>query len=758
MPYEGGLRSAEIEAETRRKDAEIGGKSVDISYVIIGLCTLSIYLVAQGQLNTVDQKLVPRGDAFTSSIFLYEILNKSYESFGSAFRYIVELGNFIWLQHLLVLALSPLLYKQRGSLIFINYLVFFISSVVVFRTALLCGVSRFWAFIVTLLLAAMPWNFQALMTFNLASLMPEPILVGASLCAIILLCWLIAYPYSKKTAIAAGFALGAAIWSRGNAFLYLAMPLAGFALAILLRFIWPKWRLDIRVVAGFAIVALTCAAMAAIYFYFTHQSIYNYYSGDAAAALFNYRRKLAGCKWILLNMPGLAIAGKWYPPHLQETPYYAIALTAFGHLIAIYSAIAGVKKIVSERSSQVVIGALGTIGAATFYLYLLFALLTFSAWYSEVEIRILHPFEPALTGLICCALSILCGLFSQHAMPLLQREFSYISYVAVGALLALIGIGITKSSFESIMDSNTWAVTGFKQLLANVSRCRQLNEIDDAYLPSEDVRRLSLLLGEETKDKLVYFFWYGIFNFQITQYYAAQSNVEPPREVPHRSDNDRLVWLHTFNPELLSPEPSFRKFLGYVLASSDFVVIPERLEALETLWPSPMVAYRNDIAAAVNSPDIAPDYRVWAIIDERPYTRVLILKKEDPQAPDSGLELFPRTWATAAQVIGRGFKGALVVGQKAWWQADANALPRLLYAYENYNVVRVGQLYIGAAHAMGPANINAILTNTVPRPPFDQFIIAHDAGRLHAAIDACTRDLSNATSPERAFAPNPFTP
>ena len=175
------------------------------------------------------------------------------------------------------------------------------------------------------------------------------------------------------------------------------------------------------------------------------------------------------------------------------------------------------------------------------------------------------------------------------------------------------------------------------------------------------------------------------------------------------------------------------------------MVIPERLEALETLWPSPMVAYRNDIAAALNSVEIAPDYRVWAVIDEKPYTRVLILKKQDPQAPDSGLELFPRTWATPAQVVGRHFKGAIVVGQKAWWQADANALPRLLYAYENYNVVRVGQLYIGAAHAMGPGNINAILT-TMPRPPFEQFIVARDASRLHAAIDACRKDLAKANS------------
>ena len=76
MTNKGGLRSREIEARPRPKDEESGRQSIDICYAILGVCTLSIYLVAQGELNAVDQKLVPRGDAFTYSVFLYEILNK----------------------------------------------------------------------------------------------------------------------------------------------------------------------------------------------------------------------------------------------------------------------------------------------------------------------------------------------------------------------------------------------------------------------------------------------------------------------------------------------------------------------------------------------------------------------------------------------------------------------------------------------------------------------------------------------------------
>ena len=722
-------------------DEEISPKRVDISYVIIGLCLFSIYLLAGRELNTVDQTIVPRGDAFSYSTFLFEILNRSRESFGSALQYVVESGNFIWLQHFLVLAFAPFLANQRGSLIFINYFAFFVAIIIVFRTALLCRVPHFWAFAIALLFASMPWNFHALMQFNLTSLMPEPIFVDAFLCSILLLCWFISNPYSKGTAIATGFALGAAIWSRGNAFMYLAMPLAGFAFTATLRFVWPKRRLNVQIASGFAVVALTSSAMAAVYFYFTHHSIYEYYLNHATSVQFDYARKLVGAKWILPNMPGLAISGQWYPPDLGGTPFYALALTVLAHLVVIYSAIAGVKKLISGDESQIMIGALGTIGAATFYLYTLFALLTFSGYYSEVQIRILHPFEPALVGFICCALAVLCELFSKHKMPRLQHK---LFYIAAGSLFVLSAIAITQSSFGSIMDAKAWGVYGFKRPSnTNVSPCLQRNELSRTYLASEDISRFSLLLSQQATNKLVYFFWYGIFNHAIVENYAAKNNVRPPTLVPLRSEADDRFWFWTFNSELVASESSVREYLKYVLAKADFVVIPERLDAFQIMWPSPMTAYREDIAAALNSPDIAADYHVWAIIDERPDTRVFVLKKLDSKAPDDGLEPFPRTWGTPAQVIGRDFKGARVVAQKAWWEADANALPQLLYAYGDYNVIRVGQAYIGAAHDLGPMDVNPVLTGAAPRPPLEKFIVARDTSILKEAIDACTEATSN---------------
>jgi hypothetical protein len=725
-------------------NGHIGRPTITFSYVIIGLCILAVYFVAQREIYNTDQTIVPRGDAFSYSTFLFEILNKSQESFFTALDYIASSGNFIWLQHVLVLVFSPFLFNQRGSLIFINYFGFFICAIVVFRTAILCKVGELWAFAITLVLAAMPWNFNAEMPFNLTSLMPEPLLVDSMLCSMLLFCWLLIDPLSKRLEIAIGFALGTTIWSRGNAFMYLAMPAAAAGLVFVFRLIWPKWRLDVRHMTSFAIAGLVCVSMAAIYFYFTHHAIYNYYFGEAASVLFDYHRKIAGSEWILINVPGLAIAGKWFLPITDGSPYYSIALTLCAHVIVLYSIITGARKIASEDNGQALIAALGLLGGATFYFYMLFACLTFSPYFSDPLGRELHPFEPALVGFMCCVLSVLCGVAPRQAMPRLHRS---LVYAAATGLFLLASLGVTTASFRAIRDRNAWSAFDLSKYVfaqndawAKVTPCDQLNVFDETFLDPKDMERLSLRLSEETSDKFVFFFWYDVFNASIMNYYTAQNGIDAPRQLPMRSDTDRYFLVNSFQPEKLTPESSFRVYLKYVFANADLVVIPEQLDGFTRMWDSAIVEFRQDIADAVNSPEIAPDYGVWAIVDDL-RTRVLILQRRSRGKPDDGLTAFPRTWGTSAQVIGRDFPGAYLVRKKPTWQSSATSLPQLLYAYGDYNLVRVGQFYVAAAHDLGPLNINDILTNKAPRPVASKFIVTRNIASLKAAVDACTQEV-----------------
>lgn len=715
-------------------DARTNRYYIHISYVVLGICVFSIYLFMQKKMFSVDRDIIPQGDAFTYTMFLFHVINKSHENMAVAFQYILHSENFTWLQDFLVLLFSPFLYNQRGSLIFINFCCFFLSIAVILRTIQLSGVTPVWAFIVALLFAGLPWNFNPLMAFNLSSLMPEPIFVGMFISTILLLCWFTANPYSKITAAAVGFALGATIWSRGNAFVYLAMPLAGFVMVAVVCFGWSKWRLNTRVLINLSIIVFICSIMASVYFYFTYHTIYAYYFGEGTAVMFDFSKKVAGSKWIILNVPGLALAGKWYHPYADGSRKFAIVLTILSHIIVLYSAFTSFKKLQSTDEKQVLIGSMGAIGATVFYLYMLFAILTFSGFDSDPRVRELHPFEPAFAGFICCALSVLCTLFSHPRIPRLHHG---ILYIAAGASFMLSAWEITSSNFNLIEESGDWNVQKFVENSSNEeTACTELNQFNRIYIHSDDLKQISLMLARDSSRRFVFFFWYGLFNNQIAEYYASQENMIPPQQVPPRSTKDQYFWMITFNPELLTPEPAFHEYLNYILARATFLVIPEQLDVLTSVWPSAVVAYRRDIAAAINSQE-APDYGVWGVIDE-PRGRILILKRRDPHTPDDGLETLPRTWGSPTQVIGRDFKGAHVVPQKSSWQAYAGAFPHVLYTYKNYAVFQLGEAYIGIAKELGSLAINDVIASNKSRLLGGKLIAAREPASLQAAIDACS--------------------
>jgi len=714
--------------------------NVTICYVIFVAYTACLYAVGQKSLFELDQKIVPSGDAMTYVIFFYQILNQLQGGFSSAL-WLIAHENYNWLQDFLILVFSPILYNERSSLIIINYVLFLISIILIFRTALLCKVPHFLAFGAALLFAAMPWNFQLRMEFNLTSLMPDPVYVYAYLCASILFCWFISEPSSRPIAIATGLALGVAIWSRWNAAINLSMLVAGFGLVATMRFAFFKSQLTAAMVKNCGILALICTTCAAIYVWFEYRAILGYGLQIAISSPFDLQTKIAGAEWLLFNMPGLAIAGQWFYPETIGTPLYATVLTILAHAAVVYSAVSGVRKISSDQQSEILVGALGLIGATIFYLGILLAVSTFGGYYARPEVRELHLVEPVFVGLICSALSFICGLLSRRTMP----QWKYVNYgfvsVVLGVLITLNSSRIVKSSAVSVFDDSVWTSPnidyGLKKTDIGVPECEKTTSLPgnpQIYLPNDGLRNLVLRLREAATAKNVSFLWYGQLNPQIMNYYTAQTNLSPIKTVRERSPQDEYVWYITFDPKRLVTEPWFRDWLKYIFANADFVVIPERVNAYDQIWSSPIVAYRDDIVAALNSPETAPDYLVWGVIDERE-TRVLILKKRDPRQSDEGLEPFPRTWGTPAQVIGRDFRGALMLTPQLRSPIQANTTTVILFTYRNFNILKLGDLYLAIAQELGAIDLEAILAKMIPAPT-GQFIVAADVASLERAIDA----------------------
>ena len=102
---------------------------------------------------------------------------------------------------------------------------------------------------------------------------------------------------------ASGLALGVAIWSRGNAFIYVGMPIAGLGVVGLNRFIFLRERPSPALLNSFWTMALVCLAMTAIYFFLMFHAIYDYYFEVASSTVFD-SKKIEGSKWLASEYAG----------------------------------------------------------------------------------------------------------------------------------------------------------------------------------------------------------------------------------------------------------------------------------------------------------------------------------------------------------------------------------------------------------------------------------------------------------------------
>lgn len=709
-------------------------------YVIFVAYAAFMFGVSQKALYELDQKIVPSDDAMTYAIFFFRIVNEVRQGIGSAIDLIIQFS-YNWLQDALVLLFSPVVYTERSSLIIINFAAFLFTTILIFRTAVWCKVRPFLAFCCAMLFAGMPWFFDMRMELNLTSLMVDTVYFCAFVSVCIFLARLVSAPYSRRAAIVAGLAVGLTIWSRWNAIITLSFPVAGFGVVAVIRLVFSKKLRFWSFLRSCAIVAAICLAFAGIYFGLEYRPILQYGFNVATSSSFDWPTKIAGAKWLLLNMPGLVIAGHWFYPDTSVTHVYAIVLTIVSHALVIYSAASGVRRVLAERPDQVLLGALGLIGATVFYGNILLAVTTFGGYFAAPGYRELHLLAAALAGAVCSTMSVLYGLLSQYRLPQLRFVNYRVAYVLIAVLVALNSARMVRSSLGASFDEAMWRSPSVTYGLPDVGcptdyvGCRNGVELPQLYLPSNDLKAFALRLREAAIDKKMYFFWYGLLNEAVMNYYLAQENLSPLVAVRERTPFDHSVWLGTFTPKDIVSETWFRDWLKYILAKADFIVIPEKADAFADIWSSPIVAYHDDIVAAINSPQIAPDYVVWGIIEE-PDTRVLVLKKRRAGDADDGLEAFPRTWGKPTQVIGRDFKGARIVAARMRRPIDPpSAEPVLVKRYKGYNIVHFEQLYVGVDNEVGAIDVAAVLANKAPRPPSAQFLLANSTVSLEAAID-----------------------
>src|SRR5437016_1444815 len=81
------------------------------AYALMFLAVALLYILSMNFSYRYHQARVPRGDPFTYTLSLYNVLELSRASFWGELKMTVTSENWYWLQNLLVAILSPIIVK-----------------------------------------------------------------------------------------------------------------------------------------------------------------------------------------------------------------------------------------------------------------------------------------------------------------------------------------------------------------------------------------------------------------------------------------------------------------------------------------------------------------------------------------------------------------------------------------------------------------------------------------------------------------------
>ena len=160
---------------------------------------------------------------------------------------------------------------------------------------------------------------------------------------------------------------------------------------------------------------------------------------------------------------------------------------------------------------------------------------------------------------------MICGLLSERQAPQLRYVRREFAYAAIGILVALNSLKNTNSSLEVLLDEGMWtayaAGTGATPGASVGPACGRVSGLSKKYLPSQSLKNFVLQFREAADSKEAYFFWYGLFNVNIMDYYTAQADQKGLITVQDRSPKDEYVWYTSLNPKRVVSETWFREWL-----------------------------------------------------------------------------------------------------------------------------------------------------------------------------------------------------
>lgn len=639
--------------------------------LFIFLSTMLLYLVMTPFAWMLERAMVPTGDPFSYAMNYFVTLDDSRNNYWYSIFQTLTSRQWYWLQKGLTAILSPFLFKEQYSISLINYFLFGLASIQLFRLAKVIFNSGFKGIFLSLTFWFFPfhYNFSFLSLYSLM-LDNSFYLMSLSACCSLILFSL--DPSKKRHSIISGIFLGLALWGRGNSLphvlLVAAIPIAVIFYKLLISEPIIKRKIQINFLFFIGIFVF----MTTWFYFFTLSAIIEYYSYlpqfSSGSFIERILSNLSQGTWIYKNVPGIFITKN--PDGLETiicsfTIHFFI-ITTFG--IVFFGKLRLEKKILN--SLKIIILNSTFIYFSTYF----GGIISVGTFVQQTPY---HNFATMLVGLA-------------------------ISTVIFGALIILF-VGTVKRQYWFSL-KKTWVI--FSLLLVilvyatQVARSQPLYTTPTGFPTPAQVRNFSLNLEQITQGKSVTFLWSNLYSPIIIDYYRLQEGIP---------SHNRFNGSYTPSWNVL-PVPTideFRVAIRNALKEADFIVLPEIAENLSDIWPNTLWLYWREVVVAMNESN-APRFQIRMLLHDANDIRLLILQRLEQGELGNKELLLPLPYGeqpVPEEVIMSPF----VLSDRAKIRPIDNTPPKLVEeGYKKFNIVTYKSKFYAIAQDFGSIDLSQV--------------------------------------------------
>src|SRR3990167_3023477 len=545
-------------------------------YILILLYVALHYISISGIYLQFTRDVLPSGDPFTYTVGFFNLLDLARKDFWEALHRAFT-SNWYWLINIQTVLFSPILIKEPFSIAIVNYIMWALASISMFRLCRLIELDFVFSFLATFLIWFFPINFGFLDYTSMPVLGLDSIFFAALQMALFNTFIYALDPQKLKNAIIAGLSFGIAVWGRGNSLIVVGMTIFLPILVVFIQLLKTRRK---QLIIPFFMFAIISIAMTSIYFILQGGGIVGYY-GHHANFVTRHAWNVHDAMPYFNNLPGFFI---WR----DENSVPTILITILLHIMTVVSLVMSFK----NRKKSKLYSTLYFICVTGVFIYV-----------TTYIINIIFFTDPLMTIYNCLLIyapmriGITLSLFTLLATLVLNRKILLKPWLLILGFIFFISYGIIFTKHNT----------------------------PKAIFPpfASKVEAVAKNIDEILEGKSLSMFWYQSYSPRILNYYRVKNSQPEINFYMNRYYND--IWQQYDYSE--SKRLKVREELKNHFEEASIILIPEYVDYFNSHFATAFAVMKDEFPKYLNS-SASKQFVVRGVLQDRDGMRLLLLQRK----------------------------------------------------------------------------------------------------------------------------------